>query len=189
MIGSAAAWRKWLKFWLPGLVLLLLNLAVLSTYRFLLAGQSQLRSARVERSSGELDELKKRHAALSEVIEQAQTNRDRLEQFHQGWLASEAERLTTVIADVKSMARGAGVETSRYRYPEQKIEEFGLVRRSIVFSAEGDYNGMRRFIHALERSEQFLVLEEISASDVGGVFARCRGDARQGEMDQGLEGV
>lgn len=167
MIGSAAAWRKWLKVWLPGALLLLLNVGVLSTYRFLLAGQAQMRATRVERLSSRLEALEQRRLALTEVIDQARTNRDRLEEFHRGWLASEAERLTQVIAEVKTMARSAGVGTSGFRYPGEEIEEFGLVRRSIVFSAEGNYNGMRRFIHALERSQQFLILEEMGATELG----------------------
>lgn len=167
MIGTAASWRRWLRLWLPGLVLLLVNVAVLSTYRFLLAGQSQMSAARVDRSRAELEDLQQRHRALTEVIEQAELNRQRLEEFSQGWLTSEAQRLTRVIAEVKSMARSAGVNTSGLRYPGSSIEEFGLVRRSIVFSAEGSYKGMRRFIHALERTEQFLILEEIGVSDLG----------------------
>ena len=191
MIGSSAAWRKWLRVWLPGLILLLVNLGVLSTYRFLLAGQSQLRAARVERLESDLAQRQERHRSLAEVIDKAEINRARLKEFHSGWIASEAERLTRVIAEVKSMARSSGVSTSGYRYPGEKIEEFGLVRRSIVFSAEGSYTGMRRFINALEGSQQFLVLEEISASEVGGegdvlrfnftvstLFTTASGDAR-----------
>ena len=37
MISPQSAWQARLKFWLPALILVGLNLAVLSTYRFLLS--------------------------------------------------------------------------------------------------------------------------------------------------------
>lgn len=167
MIGSAAAWRRMVRVWLPGLLLLLLNLAVLSTYRILLAGQTQISASRVERLSGNLEELEDYRQALEDVIGRAETNRGRMDEFYSGWLSSEADRLTQVIGEVKSMARRAGVRTSGFRYPDEVIEKVDLVRRNIEFSAEGSYKAMRQFIHALERSDQFLILETIGVSESG----------------------
>lgn len=167
MIGSTAAWRRMLKLWLPGLLLLIANLAVLSTYRFLLAGQAQMRTTRVERLSAELSELKEYRQALDEVKQETEINRQRVEEFYGTWLSSEADRLTQVIANVKRMARSAGVRTSGFQYPGEPLEEFDLVRRSIVFSVQGSYKQLRRFVYSLERSDQFLILEEIGASDRG----------------------
>lgn len=174
MIGSAAAWRRMVKVWLPGLLLLILNLAVLSTYRLLLAGQTQISASRVERLSADLGELESHAQALEEVISRAETNRERIEEFYSGWLSSEADRLTQVIGEVKSMARQSGVRASGFRYPDEIIEELDLVRRSIVFSAEGSYQSMRRFIHSLERSDQFLILEDIGVNDSGDESSEVR---------------
>ena len=167
MIGSAAAWRRMVKIWLPGLILLVFNLAILSTYRVLLAGQTQISASRVDRMSQDLEELESYRSALEEVIDRAETNRARMDEFYSGWLSSEADRLTQVIGEVKSMAQQSGVKTSGLRYPEEVIEEVDLVRRRIEFSAEGSYEAMRRFIHSLERSDQFLVLEDIGVNDSG----------------------
>ena len=174
MIGSAAAWRRMLKIWLPGLVLLILNMAVLSTYRFLLAGQAQMRVSRVERLTAELDGLQRHHLALMDVLARAEINRVRVDEFYQRWLSSEAQRLTRVIAEVKSIAGRSRVKTSGYRYPDEMIEEYGLVRRSIVFSAEGSYKSLRQFIHSLEHSDEFLILEEIGVSEGGDDGANIR---------------
>lgn len=168
MIGTAAAWRRMLKLWLPGLLLLIVNMGVLSTYRFLLAGQAQMRSSRVERLSAELAELQAHRQALDEVMTKAEVNRLRVEEFYAGWLSSEAERLTQVIAEVKKMARASGVETSGFRYPDEILEEYELVRRSIVFSVEGSYKELRRFIHSIELSDQFLILEEVGVNESRG---------------------
>lgn len=174
MIGSTVAWRRMLKIWLPGLLLLLVNLGVLSTYRLLFAGQTQLGTSRVERLNASLAGLEEHRRALDEVMARAETNRLRVEEFYGRWLSSEAERLTQVIAEVKRMAQAAGVKTSGFRYPDEALEELGLVRRSIVFSVDGSYKELRRFIYALERSEQFLVLDEIGLSETGGKSSDVR---------------
>ena len=83
MIGSAVVWRRMLKYWLPGLLLLLVNLVVLSTYRFLLAGQTQMRSSRVERLSTTLADVEAHRSALDEVIERAAVNRQKVAEFHE----------------------------------------------------------------------------------------------------------
>lgn len=168
MIGTAAVWRRSLKLWLPGLLLLLVNLGVLSTYRFLLAGQTQLRSSRVERLSATVAELEEHRLAVEDVMANAEVNRLRVEEFYTQWLSSEADRLTQVIAEVKRMARASGVKTSGFRYPDEALDEYELVRRSIVFSVEGSYQELRRFIHALERSEQLLILEEMGVNESSG---------------------
>jgi Tfp pilus assembly protein PilO len=102
------------------------------------------------------------------VIDRAAVNRQRVAEFYEQWLSSEADRLTQVIAEVKRMARSSGVKTSGFRYPDEALEEFDLVRRSIVFSVEGGYQQLRRFIDAIERSEQFLILDEIGLNEAGG---------------------
>lgn len=174
MIGSAGVWRRALKIWLPGMVLLVVNLAVLSTYRFLLAGQAQMSSARVERLSDEVEALRQHRLALDEVLSRAEENRLRVEEFYERWLSSEADRLTQVITEVKKMARASGVQSSGFRYPDEVLEEFELVRRSIVFSVEGSYKELRSFIDAIERSKQFLMLEEIGVTDSGGKESTIR---------------
>ncbi len=174
MIGSAVIWRRMLKLWLPGLLLLIANLAVLSTYRFLLAGQTQMRSSRVERLSAELADLEAHSQALEEIRGRAEINRYRVEEFYGRWLSSEADRLTQVIAEVKRMARSAGVNTSGFRYPDEALEDFELVRRTLVFSVDGSYQQIRRFIHSVERSEQFLIVEEIGVSDSGGAEEKIK---------------
>ena len=73
-----------------------------------------------------------------------------------------AARARTAFARVAELARRAGVEPSSIRYPEERLEDVGLTRRSIVFSVDGDYPGLRQFINFLELSELFLTLEEVS---------------------------
>jgi len=167
MKNGKSVWRKRLWLWLPALVLVILNLVFLSTYRFILAGQAHLRSIRVEKSEQDLLELEADRAALEDVMERALLNRDRVAEFYDRWVASESDRLTEVIAEVKDLARRAGVVSSSFRYPEEDLEDYDLLRRSIEFSVSGDYAQLRRFVNFVEVSDHFLMLEDVQLRDAG----------------------
>jgi len=68
---------------------------------------------------------------------------------------------------VKSLAQRAGVEASTFRYPEEDLEDFDLLRRSIAFSVEGSYAQLRQFINFIEVSDHFLMLEDVRLNEVG----------------------
>ena len=167
MISAQSPWRARLKIWLPALILVVLNLAVLSTYRFLLAGQAQIQAGRTERRQVRVAELETERRILDETVAEVERNRDLIERLYREWLTPESERLTAVIAEVKRLA---GVEYSSFSYPDKLLEEEGLVKRSLVFSVEGTYLELRSFINLIEVSDLFLILESV----------RLTGGSRQG---------
>lgn len=170
MISAQSPWRARLKIWLPALILVVLNLAVLSTYRFLLAGQAQIQAGRTERRQVRVAELETERRILDETVAEVERNRDLIERLYREWLTPESERLTAVIAEVKRLAEVAGVEYSSFSYPDKLLEEEGLVKRSLVFSVEGTYLELRSFINLIEVSDLFLILESV----------RLTGGSRQG---------
>ena len=167
MSRSTNVWRRRLWLWLPALALVVLNVAFLSTYRFLLAGQAQLRASRVERAEKELLRLEADQAALEDLVYRAERNREKVEEFYSSWVATESEMLTQVIAEVKDLARRAGVESSSFQYPEEDLEDYELLRRSIAFTVTGRYSELRQFINLIELSDYFLMLEQVQLNDTG----------------------
>ncbi len=167
MSSSTSVWRRKLWIWLPAFVLVILNLAFLSTYRFLLAGQAQLRVFRVERAEKELVSLETDQAALEDLVLRAKINRERVDEFYSRWVATESERLTQVISEVKNLAQRAGVQSSSFNYPEEDLEDYGLLRRSIAFSVSGSYNQLRQFVNLIELSDHFLMLEDVRLNESG----------------------
>ena len=170
MISPHSAGQARLKFWLPALSLVGLNLAVLSTYRFLLAGQAQIQAGRVERRQARVEELEGDRLALQETLTEAKRNLELVDRLYGEWLTPESQRLTAVLAEVKNLAQMAGVEYSSFSYPEQLLEDRGLMKRSLVFSVEGSYHELRSFINLIEVSDLFLILESV----------RLTGGARDG---------
>ncbi|MEJ2085414.1 MAG: hypothetical protein P8Y44_07015 [Acidobacteriota bacterium] len=167
MSRSTNVWRRKLWLWLPALTLVVLNVAILSTYRFLLAGQAQLRALRVERAENELLRLEADRAALEDLVNRAERNRQKVDEFYSTWVATESEMLTRVISEVKDLARRAGVESSSFQYPEEDLEDYGLLRRSIAFTVTGRYSELRQFINLIELSDYFLMLEQVQLNDTG----------------------
>ena len=161
MISAQSPWRARLKIWLPALILVVLNLGVLSTYRFLLAGQAQIQAGRVERRQARVAELEAERLVLEETVTDVKRNRELVDRLYEGWLTPESERLTAVIGEVRGLAQAAGVEYSSFRYPDQLLEEEDLVKRSLIFTVEGTYLELRSFINLIEVSDLFLILESV----------------------------
>ena len=84
------------------------------------------------------------------LLIRARTNEQQVEQLYDERFSTRSRRLTGVTAEVKELARKAGLDPRSLSYPEEEIEEFGLIKRSFVFSVEGTYVELRQFINLLE---------------------------------------
>lgn len=162
MSFSVGVWRSKLWWWLPPLVFLGANLMLLFAYRLVYAGQSQLRQTRIERSRSELAHTRARRQQEERDLERLRAGRAAVDAFYTERLASENERLTAILAEVRDLASRAGLRPDSFRYGKEEIEAHGLLRRSIDFSVTGSYLQFRRLVNLLELSDSFLVLEEVS---------------------------
>lgn len=158
---SGTAWRQGVRLWAPALGLLLLNLAVYASYRVFFADQARSRESQVERASSEYEQLAKQRERAQTLATHAQQNQDRLVRLYANRLKTEKQRITKVIAEVKALARQAGLDPAAIQYPDDPLTEYGLTKRSIVFGVDGSYLSLRKFVNFLELTQSFLVLEEI----------------------------
>jgi Type II secretion system (T2SS), protein M subtype b len=71
-------------------------------------------------------------------------------------------------SEVRSLARKAGLEPRAFSYPEEDIDDYGLIKRSSIFSVEGTYPELRQFLYLLEASRSFLTVEEINLAGASG---------------------
>jgi Tfp pilus assembly protein PilO len=158
-------WRRELRLWLPALVLLLINLLAFGAYEFFLAGDAQARERRVERARADYSRLVDRRERAESLVARARRNERRLERVYKSRFQTEEQRITKVIAEVKELTRRAGLDPPTISYPDQPIENYGLVKRSIVFGVDGSYLSLRSFINFLELTDSWVTLEEIRPSD------------------------
>ncbi len=161
-----AAWRSRWWWWLLPLLFCVLNVGFLWFHHG--AATSGFRQIQNELTGeeAELKRLRRSHQRLEEHLSTAERNRAGVVDLYESRLATEEQRLTDIIVEVKSLARRARLEPPSITYSEKNIEEFGLIKRSIVFGVQGSYAQIRELINFLEISERFLILEEIRVREV-----------------------
>ena len=152
-------------YWAPALVLLAANIGWL----FLFGSGSRLRAAdlgrRLEAARRDNTALSARLASREQLWIAATENRSRLETLYTERFATERARFTEMVRELKGLAQSVGLEPSAISYPEEQLEEFGLVRRSFVFGVNGSYDALRNLLNLIELSQSFLVIEQIDVSD------------------------
>ena len=62
---------------------------------------------------------------------------------------------------MKRLSQRSGLVPQSISYPEETLEEYGLVRMSLVFGVKGTYPQLRMLVNLLERSDLFLVLQRV----------------------------
>ncbi len=157
-------WRLRIWFWV-GVGLCVVNAALLSTYRGVYAGRFQALEEEIAevRNLGTrtTQEVARREGQVATV----EATRNRVESLYREGFATERERLTDLIREVKELAGRSGLRPGSISYPEERLEQYGLVEKSLVFTVEGNYAQLRRLINQLETTDTFVALESISLSE------------------------
>lgn len=157
-------WRLRIWFWV-GAGLCVLNAALLSTYRGVYAGRFQA----LEEEIAQVQNLRTR--ATQEVarregqVTTVEATRSHVRTLYREGFATERERLTDLIGEVKELADRSGLRPGSISYPEATLEQYGLVEKSIVFAVEGNYRQLRGLVNLLEVTDTFVALESISLSE------------------------
>jgi type IV pilus assembly protein PilO len=162
MSGRESIWRLRLWVWLPALLFFLANAASFTVYRLGYAGTVEALQRDLKREKEQLAKEQQERRRLEELLGRVDTNRQRIQQLYEQRFSTRRERLTRVNDEVKNLARQAGLSPRSFSYPQEAIDDFDLVKRSYIFSVDGTYPELRRFINLLERSDSFLILEEVT---------------------------
>jgi type IV pilus assembly protein PilO len=176
MIGGGDIWRQRLWVWVPALVFFAANAVAWGVYRFGYADRNLSLAEDLGRQKQEAKQQTAEAARLKNLWDLAQSNQDQVKQLYQEHFSTRRRRLTEVTAEVKSLAEKAGMRPKALSYPEQEIQAYGLVKRSFVFSVEGTYLDLRKFINLLELSDSFLTLESMALAGGGGKGQELRID-------------
>lgn len=78
------------------------------------------------------------------------------------------EEFTALALAISELAKKEQVDVPGMTYGLQKVEDGLPVKASLSFRAEGEYADIRRFIHRLETSGSYLVVESLGASTRAG---------------------
>lgn len=165
---------RWLPVWLSAVVFLLLNIGAFLVYRTVFAGEAAVSQEAVEREQDRLDRLEANALELQSFLDRIEDNQRRIAELYESGFSTEQQRMTEVLREVKRLAGEANLEPQATSYPEETLEDYGLSKRSFVFSVVGTYFDLRKLINSLELSDYFLTLEDVALSESGGRGAGTR---------------
>lgn len=168
MKDQSEIWRQRVWIWLPALLFFLANATAFTIYRLGYAGQVQSLEANLEEVDKELAPETRRSRVLERQLQSARTTEMAVGKLYEDVFATRSERLTKVTTEVRSLARKAGLNPRVIAYPQDDIEDYGLIKRSFVFPVEGTYVELRQFLNLLELTDSFLTLESITLSGEDG---------------------
>ena len=174
MRDQSEIWRQRLWIWLPALLFFLANAVAFSIYRFGYADRVAALEEDLEETREQLQPLQNERARLERLLVEARTTETQMAQLYDRF-STRSQRMTSATAEVRSLVRKAGMNFRSVTYPERQIEDFGLIKRSFVFSVSGTYAELRQLINLLELSPSFLILDEIRLSESTGEEGEERG--------------
>ena len=167
MKDRSEIWRLRLWVWLPALLFFLANAVAFSIYRFGYSDQVKALEADLGDAREQLQPQAQRRQELERRLQRASAAKAGMQELYEERFSTRSQRLTRATAEVKSLARKAGLNPGSLTYPEQPIEGYGLVKRSFIFNVQGTYQELRQFLNLMELSDSFLTLESISLSEAG----------------------
>ena len=164
MRSRGEIWRQRLWIWVPAAVFFVANAGAFAVYKLGYAGRVETLQERLDSQAQQLRDLEGQRRNYEAMLARVRTNEQQVEQLYAERLSTRSRRLTGVTAEVKDLAQKSGLLPRSLSYPEEDIEEFGLIKRSFVFTVEGTYVELRKFLNLLEVSRSFLSLDEVTVA-------------------------
>jgi Tfp pilus assembly protein PilO len=163
--GHTDIWRQRLWVWTAALAFLLLNCVGLLIYQIGYANRVKVLRQDATAQSKQLADTRAERQSLEGLLRQARINRERILQLYADHFSTRRRRLTGITAEVQLLAKRAGLLPRAITYPEEQIQQYGLVKRSFIFSVQGTYADLRKFVNLLELSDSFLTLEDATLAE------------------------
>ncbi|MBZ0112335.1 MAG: hypothetical protein K8J08_07745, partial [Thermoanaerobaculia bacterium] len=173
---GVALWTRRTKFWLPALLFVAVNLVLLAAHQIVVLVRVAVQDQAIERAAEQLDGLSRSRAEVEAALDLAQQTELELVSLRHERFATQSERLTRMMLEVKDLARRSGLSApNNIRYADVDVEDLRLTKKEIQFTVTGTYQDVRSLINLIELSPSFLVLEAIQV-----------GDSDQGRLTVGL---
>jgi len=158
------------------LIVLVAGLGVNLAALFLVNLPQSVRLGRSETVVRELmAELEARRGQVVELrndVEWIQEQDAKLQVFFDQVLSGKAERMVSIQIEIREIAERHGVDPTSIGYSHEAEDEAAdMVRFTVSFPLEGNYQSLRSFIRDIEQSRNFLVIDaiDLTSSREGGV--------------------
>jgi Tfp pilus assembly protein PilO len=88
--------------------------------------------------------------------------RDDMKHLAADVLSTRERRMIGVQLEIAKLAKDFGIALDRSQYENEPVDNGALERLAIVVPLTGGYTNLRKFIQAVESSENFLVIERVT---------------------------
>jgi Tfp pilus assembly protein PilO len=144
------------------------TLAVLLVADLVLLGLNLRTGPSVQERHREIEQLQRQHDLLAADVRRATDIQKKLagvqregDEFFKRELREAASGYSSVVADLGSLAKTAGLKTSAVTFRQQELAGRGVTEVQVSATVEGDYPSLVSFINGLERSRNFYVLDSL----------------------------
>jgi len=110
--------------------------------------------------------------ALEQYLTGVQQAQNDLRVFREQVLSTRGKRMVAVQAELAHLAEQFSIDLDAVTYENKDLREEELDRFAMVVPLEGGYANLRRFLEAVENSDEFLVVERVAIGEgqEGGVL-------------------
>jgi hypothetical protein len=155
-------WRRLLPVWLPAVVLCLLSAAVLVWQTSESGGRAALIRSSIADLEAELTRLEQvRDRAEAERVAVAELS-GHFEDLYQDVFGDLEVRLIPILTEIGVATRAAGLLPGGYSYLAEQDRKLRYTRFTVQFSVTGEYSQIRQMLAALQRSEEFLIVDSLA---------------------------
>ncbi len=155
-------------------VLLIANTLFFFTYRVQYENRLQDLDTRLHSAEEQLQRAHNGHvSAEQQLAAYLKVQQDLQTLYNQRW-ATESQRLTALINEVKRLAVASQLVPRTYSFNKQedtqaqKTGRIGTDTVIISFTVQGNYQQIRRLVNLLELSNQFVIIDAITLAGSGG---------------------
>ena len=166
-------WRQRAWVWGSALAFLAVNCVGLLVYRVGYSDRVKTLQLDQRDQAARLEGARAERLRLEDLLRQARINRERVLQLYDDHFSTRRRHLTGITAEVKDLARRSGLVPRSLAYPEEQIQQYELVKRSFIFTVDGTYADLRKFINLLELSDSFLTIEDAALNESHGNAGRA----------------
>lgn len=149
----------------PFLALLGLNVAVFLVYTLPRRLQERNVASRIDALKAEVERERATATALEHWTGALRSNTADQERFYGERVGTRAQ-LVPLLREIEHGARKLGLNTKQgASYQAQEVKGYPLVRFSINMPLTGTYEQLASFLERLERSPQFLIVDQIQLNE------------------------
>jgi Tfp pilus assembly protein PilO len=142
------------------------NALVFAAYTFPKRLQQKTVSERLKTLRAEVERERQQVAERREIVEAARANAEDTRLFYSEVLASRRTSLHALLTSMEHEASGLGLRLDQ-KIEEGKVQGAPLERYTIRVTVTGTYRQLVSFLERLERSQQFLTVDQVQIAERG----------------------